>query len=112
MSVQRTNYDLLRRIGANIASYRTAAGLTQAELAEQVGVEPVSLSRWETGSRSPSITVLYGIAQALGVGVGDLVDDSQGEQAEPGVLALERVLARATDAQRDLVTRIAMEVVR
>ncbi|MDP3983748.1 MAG: helix-turn-helix transcriptional regulator, partial [Acidimicrobiia bacterium] len=89
------------------------AGMTQAELAEQVGVEPVSLSRWETGSRSPSITVLYGIAQALGVGVGDLVDeDGRGEEGETGGLALERVMARASAEQRDLVARIAMEVLK
>ncbi len=114
MSIQRTDFDLLRRIGGRIASYRTAAGLTQAELAERVGdgVEAVSLSRWETGARSPSVTMLYAVAQALGVGVGDLVDDEAEDQEKPAGPELGRVLARADDQQRDLVTRIAIEVLK
>lgn len=49
-------------------------------------------------------------AQALGVGVGDLVDmdaDPRGRSPD-----LERVLSRATAEQRDLMTRIAMEVLK
>jgi transcriptional regulator with XRE-family HTH domain len=33
---------------------RELAGLTQAEVAELVGVTPAAISRWEAGSRVPS----------------------------------------------------------
>jgi transcriptional regulator with XRE-family HTH domain len=32
---------------------RKAAGVTQARLAEELGVHPVTVARWEAGSRHP-----------------------------------------------------------
>jgi len=50
-----------------IAAARAAAGLTQAQLAERIGVSPVALSGWETGKHQPKLTYLKKIAEALGV---------------------------------------------
>ena len=111
MSKERTDYDLVKRIGKRIAAVRVRAGMSQAEAAERAGVAPVSLSRWETGSRAPSVTMLFKLSQALGVRIGDLVDGDleQDETADPD---LDAVLAMATQEERDLVTRIAIEVLR
>ena len=50
--------DIAVRLGRNIAEARKASGRTQAEVAEKVGIDTVSLSRIERGTVSPSITTL------------------------------------------------------
>lgn len=37
---------------------RTRAGLTQAEIADVLGVDRSAVSRWESGARTPRSTVL------------------------------------------------------
>lgn len=39
--------------GTEIKAWREARGLTQAQLAELIGVHRVTLARWETGTRIP-----------------------------------------------------------
>lgn len=46
---------------------REAAGLTQLQLAEHVGVQRLSIARWETGYMEPSWSNVLALAAALGV---------------------------------------------
>lgn len=46
-------------IGANIAKYREEKGLTQAKLAELIGVTPVFVSRVERGQKMMKVMTLY-----------------------------------------------------
>lgn len=75
MPTHRHDPELLAQIGARLQRAREARGLTQAELAERVGIEPVTLSRYETGARGPSVTTLKLAADALGLRLADLVED-------------------------------------
>lgn len=77
MPTRRHDEALLSRIGARLQAARVARGMTQAQLAEAVSIEPVTLSRYETGARGASITVLAAAAQALGVTLADLVADDR-----------------------------------
>jgi DNA-binding XRE family transcriptional regulator len=45
---------------------RVRAGVTQADLAGAVGVDPASISRWESGGREPADLYVAGYADALG----------------------------------------------
>ncbi len=56
-----------------IRVYRGYRGLTQKQLAETAGINPVYLSQIETGKRAGSLRTLAAIAEALGVEAGDLV---------------------------------------
>lgn len=47
-----------RSIGARLREARIAAGLSGAEVARMVGVQPASISRYETGERSMSAEVM------------------------------------------------------
>lgn len=40
--------------GANLRFARRAAGLTQRQLADQLSVDPIQVSRWERGASRPS----------------------------------------------------------
>lgn len=53
-------------LGARIAEAREAAGLTQAILAERLGIDRTSVVRLEAGSRKVSAGELAGIAETLG----------------------------------------------
>ena len=46
---------------------REEAVLTQAELAEQVGVSATAISHWETGSKRPRASNIRKLAKAFGV---------------------------------------------
>ena len=60
------------RLGIRLKEVRTAAGLTQAELAERVGVSRKTVNTVENGVFTPSTTLALGLARALGVKVEDL----------------------------------------
>lgn len=56
-----------------IASARISAGLTQAQLAEKIGVAAQHVGRWERGDRKPKLDALMRIAHALGCDVSVLL---------------------------------------
>ena len=55
------------RMGSRLKAVRTEAGLTQAELAERVGVSRKTVNTVENGVFTPSVLVALTLAQALGV---------------------------------------------
>ena len=69
MKVSFESIDYYYMIGTNIAYYRRLAGLTQAQLAERVGVTRVHVSAIESPNTATarSIELLFRIAAALQV---------------------------------------------
>jgi len=59
--------------GAHLLSLRQKAGLTQVELAKAIGVQQTTIVLWEWSESPPRSKDLPGLAQALGVQVGDLI---------------------------------------
>ncbi len=53
--------------GELIKAARKKAGMTQAELAQKLGISYVGVSQWERGLRNPKIETLNRIAAALGL---------------------------------------------
>lgn len=49
-----------------IRAARIAAGMTQQQLADALGVAQQSVTRWETGEREPRVSTLKRIAAVLG----------------------------------------------
>ena len=54
-------------LGKRIAAARTAAGLTQQELAEKIFVSRDLVAKWEQGRRRPDHGMIEAIAEALSV---------------------------------------------
>ena len=66
-------------IAANIQATRQAAGLTQEQLAEAVGVSRQTVVKWESGETSPDLEHAAALANTLGCTVDALVNfDSEG----------------------------------
>lgn len=68
--------DVRRVIGANVRKYRLQADMTQARVAEVMGVDRAYISALERGERNPTAISLWQTAEALGVHVTALLDDS------------------------------------
>lgn len=63
-------------LGKRIADLRKNQNMTQEELSEKLGVSPQAVSKWETGSSCPDITLLPAIAALFGVTIDSLLTDS------------------------------------
>ena len=60
--------------GSTIRFLRESRKLTQAELADRIGVSSKTVSKWETAKGLPDISLLQPLAQVLGVSVIELMN--------------------------------------
>ena len=102
----------LKEFGRFVARLRHERGLTQSQLAEELGVTDKAVSRWERAVGFPDITLLAPLASALGVSVSELVaarrfdagesspvSDSEAEDIAAASVGLaERLAAELLDA--------------
>ena len=112
---RRTDPDLLLLLGSRLAALRRERGLTQEQLAEAAGLEPLTLSRVENGSRTLSIANLARVAACLDVGLGELVDVDRPlprATVEPEELAWTRTWHAMSPDQRDTAVRMLREFLR
>lgn len=91
-------------MGGRLRTARRSAGLTQKQLAEAMGVESITVSRWERGVTSPSLSRLRRIAETTQTTVSDLVRAPDAASAHSVELAALREELAET---RELVDRVA-----
>ena len=63
------------RTGALIRRLRRELGLTQLQLAGQLGVSDKAVSKWERGLGSPEVSTLPRLSQVLGVDLARMLQD-------------------------------------
>lgn len=63
-------------IGKNLADVRKRIGWTQGELAERIGVETETISRFERGATTPSLLTLQRLASVLNTSMAELLGES------------------------------------
>ena len=63
--------------GSTIRQLREERRMTQAELAETIGVSSQTVSKWETVKGLPDISLLQPLAQTLGISVIELMNGEQ-----------------------------------
>ena len=56
-------------IGKRIAAYRRGKGMTQEELAAQLGLSFQAVSRWETGATMPDVETMIRLAKIFGTSI-------------------------------------------
>lgn len=71
---QRLKKKLLKSLGQRIRFLRTQLGISQENLAFQIGVDRTYIGAIEQGLRSPSIYCLYLLASALKVELKNLAE--------------------------------------
>ena len=60
-------------MGGMIASLRKEKGMTQAELAERMGITDKAVSKWERDLSCPDIATIPKLAEFLGVSADELL---------------------------------------
>ena len=60
-----------------ILQARKALGLSQEQLAEQIGVSRQSISKWETGQSAPELDKLVALSQVFGISTDELLGNSR-----------------------------------
>lgn len=92
------------KIGKLIAECRKAKKLTQAQLAERLGVTDKSVSKWENGVCLPDVSLYKKICKILGIALNEffsgerLTDETFKETADDNLLnALENSIFTLKD---------------
>lgn len=62
------------KIGRFLKELRNEKGLTQEQLAEKLLVSGRTVSRWETGTNMPDISLLVELAELYGVSIPEIID--------------------------------------
>lgn len=99
-------------IGERIRKARKEAGLTQAQLAEILGISYVGVSQWESGKRNPKFETLEKIASALHVQIVDLLPERSKEDVLDMVEYMQKNSPNVdTEDVREYFTRQAIEMI-
>ena len=84
------------KIGKFIAACRKEKGLTQASLAEKLGITDRAVSKWETGKSLPDASIMLELCELLEINVNELLTgehitmDNYKELAESKMLELKQ----------------------
>ena len=71
------------KIGRFLRTLRKEKNLTQEQLAEQLNVSGRTISRWETGSNMPDISLLAELAETFDVSIPELINgERKSEEAQ------------------------------
>ena len=62
-----------KKTGSFLRELRKDQGITQEQFAEKLGVSARTVSRWETGSNMPDISLLSEIADFYDVGISEII---------------------------------------
>lgn len=73
MALSKEERAFFAQLGERIAKLRKDQGITQVQLAERLGVSQQTITAYEVGRRRVQVSALPVIAQALGVGIEELV---------------------------------------
>jgi transcriptional regulator with XRE-family HTH domain len=96
-------------VGERIREARAGKGWKQKELAAEVEVEPITVSRWERGATTPDLDVLRLVADATGKPLSYFVGggDAPATGLDARVRRLELSLARVEQKLDLLLTRLS-----
>lgn len=64
-----------RLFAANLKRLREVRGMEPIDLAKKAGLNRTHIGYLESGKRSPALTTIKALTEALGVGSDDLLDD-------------------------------------
>lgn len=98
------------KIGAGIAELRHKCGMTQEQLADALGVSAPAVSKWETDSSYPDITMLCPLARALGVDVNTLLEYEKGLTEEQAQELVNPLLEQARKGELEEADRRLLEL--
>ena len=96
------------KLGAFLKTLRKEKNLTQEQFAEQLGVSGRTVSRWETGTNMPDISLLVEIAEFYNISVTELIDGERksGEMNEEVKNAADKMADYAGTEKATIIRNI------
>jgi transcriptional regulator with XRE-family HTH domain len=88
-------------LSAHLKFFREGLGLSQAQLARRMGVPRTYISKLENSKCVPVLKQLQRIADALGLGVMDLLNGAQSTERDPYMLEIMEAMPTLSDRNRD-----------
>lgn len=103
------------KIGEFIADMRKKQGMSQKQLADEVGVTDKSVSKWETGKSLPEISKMESLCEVLHININELLSGERLPEAAYSKKAEENMLSLIHESetkanQTNIVGVIAMLV--
>ena len=92
-------------LGKKIRAHRDELGLTQAELADKLGLTYSSVSQWESGRATPRTPILRQLADLFNTTVADLMGEDAAEAAISGTSRMVPLLGFAHMGEPGVVGR-------
>lgn len=95
----------------NIKELRTENGLTQAELAEKIGVSQGAVYFWEKGINEPTAGYLIKMAELFGVSLDELLSYTVSDKGKMSEREgeMSKLFSSLNHEQQDLMIKIAKE---
>lgn len=90
----------LVKIGRYIAENRKKLGMTQKQLAEQLGMSDKSVSKWERGICLPDVSVYGDLCRILGISINAFLAGEDISQENAIQKSEENILCVAVDSQK------------
>ena len=88
-------YDASMAKVSSLKSFREAAGISQRELARQIGQDASNIRYWENSGNLPRSDVLIPMAKALGVTIEELLGEARPRRAPVAGGRMGQVFQRA-----------------
>ena len=98
-------------LGKNIKELRVEKGLSQAQLAERVGVTQGAIYFWEKGINEPTAGYLVKLAQVFSVSIDELLsfDCHNAGETETKTGEMIKVFSKLSMSQQDALINMAEE---
>ena len=96
------------KVGQFLKQLRKEKGITQEEFAEKIGVSGRTVSRWETGSNMPDISLLVDIADFYDVDVREIIEGvKKSEMMNEEIRDTAAKMADYADAEKGRLLKFA-----
>ncbi len=89
------------KIGLFIKSERRRKGLTQRALADMLGVSDKAVSKWETGSGLPDVSLMMPLCEILEISVNELLSAEHLDQDQYRKRAEENIMSMIEKKQKE-----------
>ena len=96
-----------KQIGRYIAEKRRIKNLTQAQLAEQLGISDKTVSKWECGRSMPDYALIQSLCETLDISVSELIEGKNTALHERQLMELLR-RTQELERQNDILHGVIM----
>ena len=94
------------KAGAFLKGLRREKGITQEQLAEELGVSSRTISRWETGNNMPDLSLLVEVAEYFDVSIPEIIKgERKSEDMKEEVKEVAEIMSDYAKAEKEQLVK-------